>query len=192
MKIEIQKPNIVRIAYHQEKGDPHYGSCMWAYFDFDLDLYMLNIQSDCGNAAYRWHATPKESFLHLMERCDDGYMLGKMFDADQLDVDAILKEVREQAFSDDDEYIDDSEREMRDIHIHDLEGDLNDCETKAEAASVIEEWAELHDYDVHDVWQTIVTDYTANAKKIFEIFRDFVQPKIREILANGGEINGER
>ncbi len=26
MKIEALKPNIVRIAIHQEQGDPHYGS----------------------------------------------------------------------------------------------------------------------------------------------------------------------
>lgn len=130
MKIEIQKPNVLRIVYRQEKGDPLYGRCLWAFFDFDLDLYMLNIQSDCGNAGYRWTATPdSESFLHLMARCDYGYMLDKLFDSDQLDVEAILHNIDEQAFSADDRYIDDDEREMRAFRFQDLEYELSDCET---------------------------------------------------------------
>ena len=30
MMIEIQKPVIVRVAYHQDHSDKDYGSCLWA------------------------------------------------------------------------------------------------------------------------------------------------------------------
>ena len=96
MILEKQTPRILRIAYHQEQDDPHYGSCLWAYFDFDLDRYMMNIQSDCGNESYRWVETPKtESFLHLMARINDDYLINKLFTPSELDVDETLAEVRE-------------------------------------------------------------------------------------------------
>ena len=46
MKIKVEKPNIVRISYYQEQDDPHYGSCLWAYYDFDLDKYQAEMISE--------------------------------------------------------------------------------------------------------------------------------------------------
>lgn len=195
MKIEALKPNIVRIAIHQEKDDPHYGSCLWGYYDFDIDRYMLNIQSDCGEAAYRWCETPdSESFLHLMARIDDDYLMNKLFKAEEVDVSATVAEVREHlGVGDDwqDESLTDEEREEREEALEELEGLLEDVSGSYGAVQkALEDWNYDHDFDIDCIYEDVATDYTAWQKRIVEIFRDYVQPKIREIIKEGVE-NGQ-
>lgn len=165
---------------------------MWAYFDFDLNRYMLSIQSDCGNASYRWVATPQtESFLHLMARCDDGYMLDKLFDPTDFDAESTLECVRNDiGIGDDDlyDYLDDSEREAREAYIKDLESDLNNCQSTEAAHLLLQSWYNEHDYDFSYAWEFVQTDFTAAAKRIVQIFCDYVQPKIREIVKNGERV----
>lgn len=192
MKIEALKPNIVRIAIHQEKDDPHYGSCLWGYYDFDIDRYMLNIQSDCGEAAYRWCETPdSESFLHLMARIDDDYLMNKLFKAEEVDVSATVAEVREHlGVGDDwqDDSLTDEEREEREEALEELEGLLEDVSGSYEAVQkALEDWNYDHDFDIDCIYEGVATDYTAWQKRIVEIFRDYVQPKIREIIKEGAE-----
>lgn len=189
MKIEALKPNIVRIAIHQEQNDPHYGSCLWGYYDFDLDRYMLNIQSDCGDAAYRWCETPDtESFLHLMARIDDDYLMHKLFKAEEVDVSATVAEVMEWlGIGEDEDYQDDSltdeEREEREEALKDLERLLNDApQSYGTVEKTLFDWNDDHDFDIDCIYERIVTDFTAWQKRIVEIFRDYVQPKIREII----------
>jgi hypothetical protein len=192
MKIEALKPNIVRIAIHQEKDDPHYGSCLWGYYDFDIDRYMLNIQSDCGEAAYRWCETPdSESFLHLMARIDDDYLMNKLFKAEEVDVSATVAEVREHlGVGDDwqDDSLTDEEREEREEALEELEGLLEDVSGSYGAVQkALEDWNYDHDFDIDCIYEDVATDYTAWQKRIVEIFRDYVQPKIREIIKEGAE-----
>lgn len=189
MKIEALKPNIVRIAIHQEEGDQHYGSCLWGYYDFDIDRYMLNIQSDCGEAAYRWTETPDhESFLHLMARIDDDYLLEKLFKAEEVDVSATVDEVREWlGIGEDEDYQDDSltdyEREEREDALNELETLLQDVsENYGVVQKTLMDWNDDHDFQIDCAYEHVVTDYTAWQKRIVQIFRDYVQPKIREIV----------
>lgn len=77
MIIEIQKPAIVRVAYRQEPGDATYGSCLWAYYDFDVAKGILTIQSDCGFYHYRW-PEKNDDFLHLMAGVDSDYLEEKL------------------------------------------------------------------------------------------------------------------
>lgn len=196
MKIEALKPNIVRIAIHQEKDDPHYGSCLWGYYDFDIDRYMLNIQSDCGEAAYRWCETPdSESFLHLMARIDDDYLMNKLFKAEEVDVSATVAEVREHlGVGDDwqDDSLTDEEREEREEALEELEGLLEDVSGSYGAVQkALEDWNYDHDFDIDCIYEDVATDYTAWQKRIVEIFRDYVQPKIREIIKEGAEYGQE-
>ena len=194
MKIETQKPNIVRIAYHQEKGDPYYGSCLWAYFDFDLDKYMLNIQSDAGNAAYRWHATPDyESFPRLMARIDDDYLKYKLFgDPETVDIDATLKEVREQlGLGDDgerkDECLTDRERNDREQALDYLESTLSGIVhlNRGAAEHALDEWNYEYDFDLCDIWECVETDYAAWQDRIVQIFMDYIQPEIAKLDLGG-------
>lgn len=189
MKIEVEKPNIVRIAYHQDLNDPDYGSCMWAYYDFDLDKYMLNIQSDCGEAAYRWVATPNtESFLHLMARINDDYLINKLFNETVVDTDATLDEVKEWlGIGEDEDYqldLSDGERKEREEALEELKdqfyyyGEFDPCEVK----HILEEWNDDNNFGLDCVWERVVTDFKAGEKRIVKIFADYVQPKIRELV----------
>lgn len=194
MKIEALKPNIVRIAIHQEQGDLHYGSCLWGYYDFDLDRYMLNIQSDCGEAAYRWYETPdSESFLHLMARIDDDYLMNKLFKDDEVDVSATVAKVREYlGIGEDEDYQDDEltpwQREEREEALEELEGLLEDvCLSYGATQKALVDWNDDHDFDIDCIYESVVTDYTAWQKRIVEIFRDYVQPRIREIIREEAE-----
>lgn len=194
LKIEALNPNIVRIAIHQEPDDPRYGSCLWGYYDFDLDRYMLNIQSDCGNASYRWCETPDyESFLHLMARIDDDYLINKLFKCEEVDVSATVAEVREWlGIGEDEDYQDDDltdeEREEREEALDELEGLLEDVSASYGATmKALEDWNYDHDFQLDCAYERVVTDYTAWQKRIVEIFRDYVQPKIREIVKGGGQ-----
>ena len=193
MKLDVLTPNIVRIAYHQESGDPHYGSCLWAYYDFDLDRYMLNIQSDCGNAAYRWVETPGgESFLHLMARCDDGYMMMKLFGTPELvDKDATVDEVRERlGIGNEEDYmldLDEDERQKREDAIQELSDTMDEYGgiSQDAADAILTEWANDNDMDIDCIWECVATDYSVLQYRIVQIFKDHIQPKIRELLKDG-------
>lgn len=198
MKIEAEKPNIVRISYHQEQSDPHYGSCLWAYFDFDLDKYMLNVQSDCGNAAYRWVATPKtESFLHLMTRINEDYLINKLYRETNVNIDATLAEVKDWlGICEDEDYqldLSDDEQEEREEaleELKDLFGEWGSISPDA-AGHILEEWNSDHGFDLDCVWERVVTDFTAWQKRIVQIFRDYIQPKIREMVREEADNNGQ-
>ena len=194
MKIEVQTPNIVRIAYHQEPGDPHYGSCLWGYYDFDIDRYMLNIQSDCGNAAYRWHETPgSESFLHLMARINDDYLMNKLFKDEEVDIDATVAEVREYlGIGEDEDYQDDGltawEREEREEALVELEGLLAECTSEGHAMRIVEDWNSDNDMGLDCAYERVVTDYTAWQKRIVQIFKEHIQPEIVKLAADEGPV----
>ena len=190
MKIETLRPRIVRVAYHQEKGDPHYGSCLWAYYDFDLDRYMLNVQSDCGNAAYRWTETPEsESFLHLMARISEEYLMWKFFQPEQIDVEATMKNIREAMNLDE---MDEDEREDAESYLDEIENQIDCCDSEAEAYRLICKWNDEHDLEIDDLFEITVKDFDGNQKKICQIFKEFIQPEIRKILRgeDGGKAVG--
>ena len=178
MKIEVQDTRIVRVAYHQEPGDDHYGSCLWAYYDFDLDKYMLNIQSDAGNASYRWVATPdSESFLHLMARIDDDYLMYKLFEESVVDVEATKEVIREYLGLEGmaESEIDDAMEAL------DNTLDENDIGNNIGMAyRVIEDWNYENDLDIDGAYELVKTDFTAGEKRIVQIFRDHIQPVIAE------------
>lgn len=91
-KVNVYHPCITRISYHQEKGDPDYGTCLWADFEFDTINYRLQITSDCGNYAYEWVQTPdKESFFELCRRIEPDYLLSKISSEKRIDQDKTVE-----------------------------------------------------------------------------------------------------
>jgi len=174
MKILNETPNILKLSYRQEKGDKNYGSCLWATFLFDLDDYSLHIESDCGNYAYGWCVTPSESFIHLMCRIDDSYLLDKISDTTEFDLE---KSIAETCYN-----------------IKNYEG------ADGEYSELIEEIKEISDnygeesfyrlcddimsrYDLCDTFEIIdcIKDYPAWAVRITQIFRDYIQPYLRKL-----------
>lgn len=36
-KVSTRTPPLISLYFCQERGDPDYGSCLWAVFNFDLE-----------------------------------------------------------------------------------------------------------------------------------------------------------
>lgn len=185
-KVEIKKPNILNVEYYPEKTDKDYGGCLWARFVFDSDNYSLHIASDCGSYGYEWTPTPQtESFLKLISRVESKYLLSKIADMSTVDNAATYKAVEELIndtieCSDDILNIEESGIDMVEIH--------SACSYYNEQVIVDAINSELSYSDLEgkidnfDLYDCIRKDYSVMAKKIGEIFEQFIKPKIKEIL----------
>ena len=172
--VETIKPKLLILEYRQQPGDEHYGSCLWARFIFNLDRYELTITSDCGNYGYKWVETPNsESFLQLMARCDEGYMMDKLYGhADMFDYHA----TRERLFKDLcwDDF--DSHKLDEIFEAIDDEGATED------ARDFMDTFQEVNAGYFDDVWGMLEYTYPPNAIKICSVFENEIKPKINEIL----------
>lgn len=188
-------PDTVTLEFRQEPGiDPDYGSCTWATFVLDKDAYSLTILSDCGNYSYKWVPTPKsESFLHLMARVDAGYLLDKVSARSTIDdratYDAILRLIRGQGV-DPDETNDDGDPvidldELREACGRDTDSDL------ISAVRETFEGTPMEDVDSYDLWLSVEKDFPPNARKIAEIFTEYVAPKCAELDARDAAAFGK-
>ncbi len=181
MKIEEIKPHIRQFMFRQERGDPDFGSCMWASFILDTLNYTLHISSDCGEYAYGWSPTPKsESFVHLMSRIYEEYLLEKIAERDQFDYEASKRETitnLEYYYDDDPDRVNSI---IEKIGIRELYDDMSDdFHAYYQAMDDI-----LSDCGVDDTFEIIagVFEYPAGAKKIAQIFHDVLQPILKAEL----------
>lgn len=186
-KVVNRTPRIISLYFRQEKGDPDYGSCLWAVFNFDLERYELTITSDCGNYVYGWTPTPNsESFMHLMARLDSGYLLDKLASQCVIDVEATFKAVKELMS---DWGVDFSEQDRWGDPVFDMEEIKNLCDQNTEQEVFDSLKKKFHstsmeDCENYDLWCCIKKDFTVNAKKIVQIFMDYIKPKCKEISDN--------
>lgn len=165
--------NIRCLEYRQDKADTDYGSCLYARFYFNLDKYELNIISDVGNYAYQWVATPEhESFLELMARITDDYLLGKLCGSPKVfDYEATKAHFYDCADDEDDKKrLDEIFEEIEYKYIPD------------NGETFIELFEQENDGWWPDVWEYPIYEYTACQKKIVSVFRNDIQPVIRKIL----------
>lgn len=180
--VKIEMPEITIISYRQERGDEDYGSCLWARFYFDRKHYHLSIESDCGNYGNGWYPTPDhETFLQLSSRFEMEYLLDKISNRSVVDGVATHKALMEFLEEYDDaayeeltakqrKYLEEacrSNRTDRDC----VENILDELENTEFAGSCCE----------YDIACCIEMTYPRGAKKIAEIFRDHIQPVLREL-----------
>lgn len=169
---EVKVPSTVRISYRQENVDPDYGTCMWADFDFDTEKYTLQIMSDCGNYSHGWVPTLKsESFFHLCRRIEPFYLLDKIAERSQIDDEATYSAaVRLLKCYDD----------LPDNWKEELKDDLSGCYYDQEIADVIYKLVNLYNLDIdgYEIYSCIEKDYTANAKKIVDVYAKHIVPAI--------------
>ena len=59
------------------------------------------------------------------------------------------------------------------------------------AGHILEEWNSDHGFGLDCVWERVVTDFTAWQKRIVQIFADYIQPKIRELVREEADNNGQ-
>lgn len=183
-KVSTRTPPLISLYFCQERGDPDYGSCLWAVFNFDLERYELSITSDCGNYAYGWVPTHKsESFMHLMARLDSGYLLDKLASPCVINEEATFEAVKELMeawgvdFSETDRWGDPvfDMDEIKDCCYQSNERDVHDAlERKFEGTS-------METCDDYDLWSCIQKDFTTNAKKIVHVFMEYIRPVCKKI-----------
>ena len=173
MKIENIKPKIIQLQFHQEKADSDYGSCLWGNVAIDCDNYTLFIESDCGNYSYGWTPTPQtESFVKLLCRMGSDYLLGKISDTSYFDFD----ESKKLTFQNIREYFENEDVNEAQRIIESLDYELDHCcSEESFYITCSNELSEYSDELIH-----IEKDYPAGAKKIAEIFKNTIQPYLRE------------
>ncbi len=174
MIVTENKPEILCLEFKQEKGDKYYGSCLWARFYFNLERYELMIVSDCGNYGYKWYETPNsESFLELMARVEQGYLMCKLYGRpDIFDYEATKTKLYN-------EYGDDTEDKKK---LDEIFQNIEDGYTPESGEEFIRIFDEENDGYFYDTFEFPVYVYPANTKKICEVFVENVRPKIKEIL----------
>lgn len=176
--VEIEKPQIVTFSYRQTKDDADYGSCLWARFYFDTQTYTMFVESDCGGYSYGWVPTPKsETFLHLMARCDSGYILDKIASRSVIDEDATYQSIVDYLdFRDEcnDECVSFTEKLRDACRSYDDDRGIAD-----EIMGVCVEFEIL--YEEYEIYRCIEHDYPAGAKKIAEIFEKHIVQAIRKM-----------
>lgn len=182
-KVYMSTPRTITIEYRQERADKDYGSCMWATFVFDLDNYSMSIMSDCGSYAHGWRPTPNtESFIHLLCRFDSGYLLNKLSTA----TDILECETGKALWA----YIKDCEA-AAEIQIEDYEiqeamearGAGSDSEFLQIVHSALDYSSIRDELDDYYLSSCVQTDYPLDAKKIVQIFTDYIQPFLRGMKA---------
>lgn len=179
-RIVHEEPEIVTISYHQTRDDADYGSCLWARFNFDVKHYHLSIESDCGSYGNGWCPTPDhETFLHLCSRFDEGYLLDKIDNRSVVDGEATYKALME--------YLEDYDsfafEELSEIKREELENACHHNRTADDAMQNIlddlEETAFPSSISMYDIACCIEMTYPRGAKKIAQIFKDYIQPELR-------------
>lgn len=165
--------NIRCLEYRQEKGDEFYGSCLYARFYFNLDRYELTIVSDCGEYGHKWPETPdSESFLELMARIGKDYLLGKLCGRPDIFDYNLTKELLYKWNRDDES------KEKLDEIFEQIEYDY-EPETGRDFVRLFDEY---NDGYFSDTFEYPEYRYSYDAIKICEVFKEHIQPKIRELL----------
>lgn len=162
--------NIICLEYRQDKTDTDYGSCLYARFYFNLDKYELSIISDVGNYAHQWFATPEhESFLKLMSRITDDYLLGKLCgNPKEFDYEATKEHFYD--------YMDDEDDKK---HLDEIFEEIECRYIPDTGETFIELFEQKNDGWWSDVWEYPIYKYTLCQEKIVSVFKNHIQPVIR-------------
>ena len=121
----------------------------------------------------------------------------KLFLPDEVDVSATIDGVRDYLGVGGDDgyqnvYLSEAERRRREEALEELEELLKEVSGNYVAAQItLENWNTDHDFDINYTYGYVAEDFNAWQKRIVELFRDYVQPKIREIIKRDAEAEHE-
>lgn len=175
MKVKIKKPNSTEYDFIFEKSDELHSYCNWARITLDHDNYCLTAVTDCGDYSYQWCATPNtESFVKLMARINDDYLLVKISSESELNT--------EQTKIDNIDMLKDY-FEGKPSDLEDLIAEINNIEDCGEELLFIK-IDEIVDGHLESCDIDIVKDYPFQAKIFVRIFKEILQPMLREELKN--------
>lgn len=189
MKVTREKPEILRFIYRQEQDDPHYGSCLWAIFDLDPGRGLFNVQSDCGNYAYRWPERGMDFLKLLAGNMTDSYLLGKLCGKPkEFNAEATVEAVRE--YLKDAEYNEDEQKNRLfiDMAVKRLESEFSECDLSDEpgiAEFILDNWNSDNNMGIDCAWELVEKEYGAWQKRIVTIFKEHIVPEIRKAIMEG-------
>lgn len=189
MKVTREKPEILRFIYRQEQDDPHYGSCLWAIFDLDPGRGLFNVQSDCGNYAYRWPERGMDFLKLLAGNMTDSYLLGKLCGKPkEFNAEATVEAVRE--YLKDAEYNEDEQKNRLfiDMAVKRLESEFSEYDLSDEpgiAEFILDNWNSDNNMGIDCAWELVEKEYGAWQKRIVTIFKEHIVPEIRKAIMEG-------
>lgn len=189
MKVTREKPEILRFIYRQEQDDPHYGSCLWAIFDLDPGRGLFNVQSDCGNYAYRWPERGMDFLKLLAGNMTDSYLLGKLCGKPkEFNAEATVEAVRE--YLKDAEYNEDEQKNRLfiDRAVKRLESEFSEYDLSDEpgiAEFILDNWNSDNNMGIDCAWELVEKEYGAWQKRIVTIFKEHIVPEIRKAIMEG-------
>lgn len=189
MKVTREKPEILRFIYRQEQDDPHYGSCLWAIFDLDPGRGLFNVQSDCGNYAYRWPERGMDFLKMLAGNMTDSYLLGKLCGKPkEFNAEATVEAVRE--YLKDAEYNEDEQKNRLfiDMAVKRLESEFSEYDLSDEpgiAEFILDNWNSDNNMEIDCAWELVEKEYGAWQKRIVTIFKEHIVPEIRKAIMEG-------
>lgn len=189
MKVTREKPEILRFIYRQEQDDPHYGSCLWAIFDLDPGRGLFNVQSDCGNYAYRWPERGMDFLKLLAGNMTDSYLLGKLCGKPkEFNAEATVEAVRE--YLKDAEYNEDEQKNRLfiDMAVKRLESEFSEYDLSDEpgiAEFILDNWNSDNNMEIDCAWELVEKEYGAWQKRIVTIFKEHIVPEIRKAIMEG-------
>jgi preprotein translocase subunit Sss1 len=189
MKVTREKPEILRFIYRQEQDDPHYGSCLWAIFDLDPGRGLFNVQSDCGNYAYRWPERGMDFLKLLAGNMTDSYLLGKLCGKPkEFNAEATVEAVRE--YLKDAEYNEDEQKNRLfiDMAVKPLESEFSEYDLSDEpgiADFILDNWNSDNNMGIDCAWELVEKEYGAWQKRIVTVFKEHIVPEIRKAIMEG-------
>lgn len=192
MKVTREKPEILRFIYRQESGDPHYGSCLWAIFDLDPGRGLFNVQSDCGNYAYRWPERGMDFLKLLAGNMADSYLLGKLCGKPiEFNAEATIETVKD--YLKDAEYSEDEKknRQIIDKAVKRLKSEFSEYDLSNEpgiAEFILDAWNSDNNMEIDCAWELVVKEYSAWQKRIVAIFKEHIAPEIRRAISEYSKV----
>lgn len=180
MKIKTKPTQLLEITINVERGDSDwFFKCRWARFLFDCDRYVLFTETDCGNYTYGWAPPPKtESFLKLMSRINEEYLLHKLCDQNVFQPGLSKKETCENLRYN-------LEEDLTPEFLDSICQEINEIETCGSEEIFENEVGDiLCRYKITDAAEFIqvVHDYPLGAKTLARLFHTSVQPEIRKYM----------
>lgn len=176
MKIKRVEPKIVSYSLRTEESDENFFECYWATFTFDCDRGCLNINSDAGNFSHSWGYNENEDFMSLMARINHDYLLDKISDRSVFflkeSIEETIAEIRENGI---DYFGIENEEELNSV-IEDIKDLSEDIISEEFFFRAVENIVPGIDFEAVQV----VKDYPHGAKKVCELFKEYVQPLIKE------------
>jgi hypothetical protein len=179
MIIDADSRGITLYKYRQAKGDPNYGTCLWADFMVDSINNRLVVFSDAGDYLREW-PEDTQPFESLMAKCNKSYLLEKLSKQSVVDekrtieaLDALLleeKDISEELFSSLHEIIVDI--------ITSFSSSVGAPELKVQEVARVFESESLSELDESVVADCFHYDYPIGAKTIVDIFVKYIQPKL--------------